>query len=247
MVGYVTGVLDDARVFANHAKKKVIDVEDVKLAIQMTTDRIFTAPPPRDILLDVARTKNSTPLPFVKPHCGLRLPPDRYCLSACNFRMKNFKKTPKQPIHQSNYGSSSSFMNANISSNISNGTSMKLQSKQQQQQQQQQQHHHQQQLQQQQQQQQQQHQNLSLVKRQNTLSTVARTQSITIPKPVIKFSSGTPNPMPKAIAKPKIQITSASPSTPSLLSPNSVKVETDDPSGSLKRKREDDDDYDMMD
>jgi hypothetical protein len=33
-------------------------------------------------------------------------------------------------------------------------------------------------------------QSLSLVKRQGTLATVARTQAITIPKPVIKFSSG---------------------------------------------------------
>jgi hypothetical protein len=35
-----------------------------------------------------------------------------------------------------------------------------------------------------------QQQSLSLVKRQGTLATVARTQTITIPKPVIKFSSG---------------------------------------------------------
>jgi hypothetical protein len=33
-------------------------------------------------------------------------------------------------------------------------------------------------------------QSLSLVKRQATLATVSRTQTITIPKPVIKFSSG---------------------------------------------------------
>jgi transcription initiation factor TFIID subunit 9B len=47
--GYVTCILDDARVFANHAKKKVIDLEDVKLAVQMTVDRAFTTPPPRDV------------------------------------------------------------------------------------------------------------------------------------------------------------------------------------------------------
>jgi hypothetical protein len=33
-------------------------------------------------------------------------------------------------------------------------------------------------------------QSLSIVKRSGTLATVARTQTITIPKPVIKFSSG---------------------------------------------------------
>jgi transcription initiation factor TFIID subunit 9B len=41
--------LDDAKVYANHAKKKVIDLEDVKLAVQMTIDRAFTTPPPRDV------------------------------------------------------------------------------------------------------------------------------------------------------------------------------------------------------
>lgn len=35
--------------FASHAKKKVIDLEDVKLAVQMTIDRAFTTPPPRDV------------------------------------------------------------------------------------------------------------------------------------------------------------------------------------------------------
>lgn len=43
--------------------------------------------------MEVARSKNSTPLPTIKPHCGIRLPPDRYCLSACNYKLKVPKKT----------------------------------------------------------------------------------------------------------------------------------------------------------
>nr|XP_026501008.1 transcription initiation factor TFIID subunit 9 [Vanessa tameamea] len=85
---YVTSVLDDARVFANHAKKKTIDLDDVRLAVQMQLDKSFTSPPPREVLLELARVKNVNPLPLIKPHCGLRLPPDRYCLSACNYRLK---------------------------------------------------------------------------------------------------------------------------------------------------------------
>lgn len=75
---YVTSVLDDARVFATHAKKKAIDLEDVRLAAQVQLDKTFTSPPPREVLLELARSKNVTPLPLIKPHCGLRLPPDRY-------------------------------------------------------------------------------------------------------------------------------------------------------------------------
>ncbi|XP_041981922.1 transcription initiation factor TFIID subunit 9 [Aricia agestis] len=92
---YVTSVLEDARVFANHAKKKTIDLDDVRLSVQMQLDKSFTNPPPREVLLEIARVKNVNPLPFIKPHCGPRLPPDRYCLSACNYRLKPAtKKVP---------------------------------------------------------------------------------------------------------------------------------------------------------
>ncbi|CAH0720565.1 unnamed protein product, partial [Brenthis ino] len=89
---YVTSVLDDARVFANHSKKKTIDLDDVRLAVQMQLDKSFTSPPPREVLLELARVKNVNPLPLIKPHCGLRLPPDRYCLSSCNYRLKQVTK-----------------------------------------------------------------------------------------------------------------------------------------------------------
>ncbi|CAG0879499.1 unnamed protein product [Darwinula stevensoni] len=95
---YVTNILEDARVYAQHAKKKQIDVEDVRLALQFQLDRMFTSPPPRDLLLELARVRNSNPLPTLKPHAGPRLPPDRYCLFAPNFRLKNSKKGPG-PTH----------------------------------------------------------------------------------------------------------------------------------------------------
>ncbi|XP_013790943.1 transcription initiation factor TFIID subunit 9-like [Limulus polyphemus] len=95
---YVTTMLDDARLFSSHAKKKNIDVDDVRLAIQLQMDKSFTCPPPRDLLLEVARQKNSTPLPLIKSSAGARLPPDRYCLSACNYRLKPQKK-PRMQIN----------------------------------------------------------------------------------------------------------------------------------------------------
>lgn len=85
---YVTNVIDDAKILANHAKKKAIDMDDVKLAVQMYTEQNFTTPPSRDILLDTARTKNLVPMPVPKPTVGLRLPPDRHCLTACNYKLK---------------------------------------------------------------------------------------------------------------------------------------------------------------
>lgn len=35
------------------------------------------------------------PLPPIKPHCGLRLPPDRYCLSACNYKLRAANQSKK--------------------------------------------------------------------------------------------------------------------------------------------------------
>ncbi|KAM7283897.1 transcription initiation factor TFIID subunit 9B [Ixodes scapularis] len=89
---YVTNILDDARLFSAHAKKRVVDVDDVRLAIQMQADKSFTSPPPRDLLMEIARQKNSTPLPLIKANAGPRLPPDRYSLTACNYRFKSAKK-----------------------------------------------------------------------------------------------------------------------------------------------------------
>ena len=42
--------------------------------------------------MDVARHKNSVPLPLIKPFTGPKLPPDRYCLMAPNYRLKSQKK-----------------------------------------------------------------------------------------------------------------------------------------------------------
>ncbi len=49
VAGYVTDVMEDAKVYSSHANKKTIDAEDVKLAIQCKLDHSFTAPPPRDV------------------------------------------------------------------------------------------------------------------------------------------------------------------------------------------------------
>ncbi|XP_015587903.1 transcription initiation factor TFIID subunit 9 [Cephus cinctus] len=197
---YVTCILDDSRIYANHAKKKFIDLDDVRLAVKMQLERTFTNPPPRDVLLDVARAKNNIPLPFVKPNNGLRLPPDRYCLNATNYKLKNAsKKMGGKALHSLGPNSLTGGQpRIKVEGNKAG---------------------------------------LSIVKRPGTLATVARTQAISIPKPVFKFSTGTPGvaAVKNQAAKPKIQITSGQ-AIPV------IKMETED---SSKRKREDDD-YDAV-
>ncbi|KXJ78998.1 hypothetical protein RP20_CCG002551 [Aedes albopictus] len=202
---YVTCILDDAKVFANHARKKVIELDDVKLATQMILDKAFTSPPPRDVLLEIARNRNNIPLPLIKTHCGLRLPPDRYCLSACNYKLRAVQQPKK--MNKSAIESRST-----LKTTMGKGTTTSA---------------------------------TTGVKRPAVQST-PKTQVVTIPKPVFKFTS--------TAAK-----SSASTKTVKAINPvggegpNGIEIKTEvveDPLafgtsdtevGSMKRKREEDD------
>ncbi len=46
---YITNLLEDAKAFSNHAGKKTIDSEDIKMAIKSKVDYSFTTTPPRDV------------------------------------------------------------------------------------------------------------------------------------------------------------------------------------------------------
>jgi len=89
---YVTDVIEDARVYSAHANRKNITLEDVKLSVSQRLERQHAAPPPREFLLEVARKKNSQPLPLPADRVGLRLPPERYCLTSSNFKAKTTTK-----------------------------------------------------------------------------------------------------------------------------------------------------------
>lgn len=47
---YITNLLEDAKAFSNHAGKKNIDSEDIKMAIKSKVDYSFTTTPPRDVI-----------------------------------------------------------------------------------------------------------------------------------------------------------------------------------------------------
>lgn len=100
---YGTCILEEARLFANNNsnnKKRHLELDDVKLALELTSENSFVMPPSREDVLECARNKNSNPLPIVKPHCGLRLPPDRHCLSSPNYILKNtIRKMNKSSFH----------------------------------------------------------------------------------------------------------------------------------------------------
>lgn len=84
---YVVEVLGDAQVYSAHAGKSVIDCEDVKLAIQSRVNFSFSQPPPRETLLELARIRNSIPLPKAISGPGIALPPEQDTLIALNYQL----------------------------------------------------------------------------------------------------------------------------------------------------------------
>lgn len=85
---YVTSILQEAQIFSTYAKKESIDIDDVQLAVNMQTDKTVTSPPPKELLLEVAREKNNQPLPPIKPHNGLRIPFDKYTIIGTNYKLQ---------------------------------------------------------------------------------------------------------------------------------------------------------------
>ncbi|XP_047959306.1 transcription initiation factor TFIID subunit 9-like isoform X2 [Salvia hispanica] len=84
---YVADVLTDAQMYSEHAEKSVIDSDDIKLAIQSKVNFSFSQPPPREVLLELARSRNKVPLPKSISGCGIPLPPDQDILIHPNYQL----------------------------------------------------------------------------------------------------------------------------------------------------------------
>ncbi|KAK4270955.1 hypothetical protein QN277_019719 [Acacia crassicarpa] len=97
---YVVEVLTDAQVYSEHASKSAIDCDDVKLAIQSKVNFSFSQPPPREVLLELARSRNKIPLPKTIAGPGIPLPPDKDTLLSPNYQLVSPKKRPSQPMEE---------------------------------------------------------------------------------------------------------------------------------------------------
>jgi transcription initiation factor TFIID subunit 9B len=60
---------------------------DVALAIQARAEKYFVPPPPQDLLLELAATRNQAPFPELRTRFGLRIPPEGECLLAPNYQL----------------------------------------------------------------------------------------------------------------------------------------------------------------
>ncbi|XP_030381922.1 transcription initiation factor TFIID subunit 9-like [Scaptodrosophila lebanonensis] len=97
--GYLTEILSDAKAYSVHASKTTIDLDDMKLAINIMMDKSFTEPSPRHVLVETTRQFNVEILPIPKPQFGLRLPPLHHCQVGPNF---NLRPTDPRPTPNKN-------------------------------------------------------------------------------------------------------------------------------------------------
>lgn len=92
---FTHGVLQDALLYNDHAHSSTtttpaglgpahvpLTTEDIRLAVASRVNYQFKPAPPKELLLELAQEKNRKPLPAVQEQWGLRLPPEKYCLTA---------------------------------------------------------------------------------------------------------------------------------------------------------------------
>ncbi|XP_021638928.2 transcription initiation factor TFIID subunit 9 isoform X2 [Hevea brasiliensis] len=108
---YVVDVLTDAQVYCEHAGKSAIDCDDVKLAIQSKVNFSFSQPPPREVLLELARNRNKIPLPKTIAGPGIPLPPEQDTLISANYQLAIPKKQPSQAVEETEEDEESADLN----------------------------------------------------------------------------------------------------------------------------------------
>ncbi|ORZ31855.1 transcription initiation factor IID, 31kD subunit-domain-containing protein, partial [Catenaria anguillulae PL171] len=84
---YMADILQESLLYADHANRSNVNLDDIKLAIQSKTAHSFTSPPTRDLLQELAREKNAMPLPLIPDRPGLRLPPKQYTLTGATYEI----------------------------------------------------------------------------------------------------------------------------------------------------------------
>lgn len=82
---YTSSIMQDAVLYndyaSNSSSSSPITNEDIRLAIAARTAHQFQPVAPKKTLMELAQQRNEKPLPAVMPLWGVRLPPEKYCLT----------------------------------------------------------------------------------------------------------------------------------------------------------------------
>ncbi|CAI4048759.1 hypothetical protein SKDZ_13G3620 [Saccharomyces kudriavzevii ZP591] len=95
---YTQGVLKDALVYNDYAGSSntagsSLGVEDIRLAIAARTQYQFKPTAPKELMLQLAAERNKKALPQVMGTWGVRLPPEKYCLTAKEWDLEDSEST----------------------------------------------------------------------------------------------------------------------------------------------------------
>jgi len=92
---YTLQVLTDARVYAEHAgRQDKIEYDDIVLAVQARVGWEFGGRVPKEYILSLASQTNAVPLPAVAEVFGVRLPQPADCLTSIDFDLVPNKPPP---------------------------------------------------------------------------------------------------------------------------------------------------------
>ena len=95
-VGYTTAVLQDALIYADVGNAgnatgmnppSTITADDLRMSIASRVNHQFNTSLPKEFLLDIAQDRNKIALPPVDKGYGIRLPPEKYCLTGVNWEL----------------------------------------------------------------------------------------------------------------------------------------------------------------
>ena len=95
-VGYTTAVLQDALIYADVGNASnaagvnppsTITADDLRMSIASRVNHQFNTSLPKEFLLDIAQERNKIALPPVDKGYGIRLPPEKYCLTGVNWEL----------------------------------------------------------------------------------------------------------------------------------------------------------------
>ncbi|KAL6657610.1 hypothetical protein ACP70R_005390 [Stipagrostis hirtigluma subsp. patula] len=94
---YAGDVLGEAMAYADHAGRASLDAEDVLLAIEAKA-AFSPGPPRREVIFELARSRNTTPLPMLTaPPGSIRLPPLQDIMLRQNYLLvRPVKPSPDQ-------------------------------------------------------------------------------------------------------------------------------------------------------
>lgn len=87
-------ILQESLIYADHAERRELSIDDIRLAIQKIVNTTFVTPPTRESLSKAAAEKNSIPLPVVDNDDPIKLPREDQCLLAPHYKVTSLKIPP---------------------------------------------------------------------------------------------------------------------------------------------------------